>query len=136
MTINIAYHVGVVQKLFSPKSSLAEEKRIQSINQSMNLLKYVLLTDTLLGSSSTTLYQVGRVVRVGGPVQGLNGFLVVLVMIRYMHLSKWLFNTGLILEYFIKSYRTKNFRIEVLFFSPLQELAGRPIYVQVYDVFL
>ena len=84
MTINIAYHVGVVQKLFSPKSSLAEEKRIQSINQ----LKYVLLTDTLLGSSSTTLYQVGRVVRVGGPVQGLNGFLVVLVMIGYMHLSK------------------------------------------------
>lgn len=130
MTINIAYHVGVVQKLFSPKSSLAEEKRIQSINQ----LKYVLLTDTLLGSSSTTLDQVGRVVRVGGPVQGLNGFLVVLLMIRYMHLSKWLFNTGLILEYFIKSYRTKNFRIEVLFFSPLQELAG--IYVQVYDVFL
>lgn len=134
MTINIAYHVGVVQKLFSPKSSLAEEKRIQSINQSMNLLKYVLLTDTLLGSSSTTLYQVGRVVRVGGPVQGLNRFLVVLVMIRYMHLSKWLFNTGLILEYFIKCYRTKNFRIEVLFFSPLQKLAG--IYVQVYDVFL
>ena len=76
----------------------------------------MLLTDTLLGSSSTTLYQVGRVVRVGGPVQGLNGFLVVLVMIRYMHLSKWLFNTGLILEYFIKCYRTKNFRIEVLFF--------------------
>ena len=134
MTINIAYHVGVVQKLFSPKSSLAEEKRIQSINQSINQLKYVLLTDTLLGSSSTTLYQVGRVVRVGGPVQGLNGFLVVLVMIRYMHLSKWLFNTGLVLEYFIKCYRTKNFRIEVLFFSPLQELAG--IYVQVYDVFL
>ena len=49
----------------------------------MNQLKYVLLTDTLLGSSSTTLDQVGRVVRVGGPVQGLNGFLVVLVMIRY-----------------------------------------------------
>ena len=36
LTINIAYHVGVVQKLFSPKSSLAEEKRIQSINQSIN----------------------------------------------------------------------------------------------------
>ena len=117
-------------KNYSPQNQVLQKKRNQSINQ----LKYVLLTDTLLGSSSTTLYQVGRVVRVGGPVQGLNGFLVVLVMIRDMHLSKWLFNTGLILEYFIKCYRTKNFRIEVLFFSPLQELAG--IYVQVYDVFL